>query len=188
MRSADRHRKRRPQFEALESWIPLSGGAGALPGALAAHAVAPIVARQGPTIALSGTVRGGYFSSQVNPDKGATYRLGVAGKLSPLGQTGDSGQIQTTGFIAMGMARGNLTLSAPRGNVKLTITGPLQPGFSTLPGTLSYTITGGTRAYRGATGSGAIAVSLTSSFVSKNFGLISLSFRPGTTMTTNTTT
>ena len=182
MRSFDRHRHR-PQVEALESWVPLSSAGGAMHGALAVTALAPIAERQANAIVLNGTLHGGYVFNHLNPDTGGTYQFGVEGKVTPLGQTGDSGRVQTTGFIASGMATGTMTISAPRGSLKLQLTGPVQGGFAALPATLSYTITGGTHSYRGATGSGSMVVTLNSSLLSNSFGLISLRFVPGTTTT-----
>ena len=46
MRIKDRH-QHRPQFEALESWVPLSGAAGVMQGAAGVHALAAIRNRQG---------------------------------------------------------------------------------------------------------------------------------------------
>jgi hypothetical protein len=174
----------RPQVEALESWVPLSGAAGAIHAGAVAAAMAPIVGRQGPVLALSGTVQGGYAISGLIPDIGKTYKFGVAGRISPLGQTGDNGQIHTTGFIARGVATGTMTIGAPRGTVKLQLTGPTQPGFAPLPSTMSYTINGGTGAYKKATGSGTIAINLTSNLLSYGFGLVSLTFQPAPTQGT----
>ena len=182
MRSLDRHRYR-PQVEALESWVPLSGAGGALHGAIGVAAVAPIAKRQVPALVLSGTLHGGYVFNHLNPDTGGTYSFGVEGKITPLGQTGDSGRIQTTGFIATGKATGTLTIAVPRGTLKLQLTGPVQGGLAALPSTLSYTITSGTHSYRGATGSGSIVVTLNSSIFSSGFGLVSLRFAPATTTT-----
>ncbi len=182
MRSLNRHRSR-PQVEALESWVPLSGAGGAMQGALGVPALAPIAKRQVPAIVLSGTLHGAYVFNHLNPDTGGTYQFGVEGKMASLGETGDSGRIQTTGFIASGRATGTLTIAAPKGSLKLQLTGPPQGGFAPLPPTMSYTITSGTRSYRGATGSGSIAVTLNSSVFSTGFGLVSLRFVPGTTTT-----
>jgi hypothetical protein len=165
----------------LESWVPLSGAAGALHGGLTAAAVAPITKRQESVLALSGTVRGGYIVSSVIPDVGKSYQFGVAGRISPLGQTGDNGQIHTTGFIASGIASGTMTIGAPHGTIKLQLTGPPQPGFTPLPSTMSYTINGGTGAYTKATGSGTIDITLTSNVFSYGFGLMTISFHAGTT-------
>jgi hypothetical protein len=82
------------------------------------------------------------------------------------------------------MATGSMTIAAPRGTLNLNLTGPVQKGFSPLPSTFTYNITGGTRAYQMATGSGTIAVTLNPSAVSTNFGLITLTFKPGTTAAT----
>jgi hypothetical protein len=180
MTNRNRHRHR-PQVEALESLVPLSGGLGAGQGGAVAAAIAPIVKRQGSALALSGTVQGGYLVTSPIPDVGRTYQIGVAGRVSPLGQTGDSATIHTTGFIASGMATGTMTISAPRGTLKLQLTGPVQPGFASLPGTMSYTITSGKGAYKNATGSGSIAITLNSSVLTDRFGLITMKFRPGST-------
>jgi len=180
MRSLDRHRYR-PQVEALESWVPLSGAGGAIHGALGVAALAPIAKSQAKALVLSGTLHGAYVFNHLNPDTGGTYQFGVEGNITPLGQTGDSGRIQTTGFIATGRATGTLTIAAPKGSLKLQLTGPVQGGFGALPSALSYTITSGTRSYRGATGSGSMVVTLNSSVFSSGFGLVSLRFVPGTT-------
>jgi hypothetical protein len=152
-----------------------------LHGGLTAAAVAPIAARQGPVLALSGTVRGGYTISGLIPDVGKSYQFGVAGRISPLGQTGDNGQIHTTGFISSGMATGTMTIGAPHGTIKLQLTGPTQPGFAPLPSTMAYTINGGTGLYTKATGSGTIDIMLTSNVFSYGFGLMTISFHASTT-------
>jgi hypothetical protein len=153
-------------------------------GGAVAAAMAPIVARQGSVLALSGAVQGGYAISGVIPDVGKTYQFGVAGRISPLGQTGDSGQIHTTGFIASGTATGTMTITAPRGAVKLQLTGPVQPGFAPLPSTMSYTITGGTGAYKKATGTGSIAIVLSPNVFSYGFGLMTIRFQPSAAKST----
>jgi hypothetical protein len=178
---ARRRGRLRPQLEALEPVVALSGLAGAHAGAIAASEVRAIAPAQAGGIVLLGTIRGGYFVNTRIPDVGSTYRIGAAGRLSPVGQTGDTAVIQTTGFIATGMATGSMSVAAPRGTLKLNLTGPVQKGFSPLPSSFTYTITGGTRVYRTATGSGTIAVSLNSSAFSTNFGLVTLAFKPGTT-------
>jgi hypothetical protein len=167
--------------EALESVVALSGLAGAQAGPLTSSEVRAIAPAQAPEVVLLGTIRGGYFSSSRIPDTGATYRIGAVGRLSPVGQTGDTAVIQTTGFIATGMARGSMRIAAPRGALRLSLVGPVQSGFAPLPPAFTYTITGGTGIYRTATGSGTITVTLNSSAISNNFGLITLGFRPGTT-------
>jgi len=178
MRSLDRHRSR-PQVEVLESWVPLSGAGGAVQGALGVAALAPIVERQAKPLVLNGTLHGGYSFNHLSPAATGTYPFGVEGRMTSLGETGDSGQIKTNGLTA----NGTMTIAAPRGSLKLQLTGAVQAGSETLPSTLSYTITSGTRSYRGATGSGSIVVTLTSSFFSSSFGLVSLRFVPGTTTT-----
>jgi hypothetical protein len=182
MRIKDRHQYR-PRFEALESWVPLSGAAGAMHAAAGPHARAAIAPHQAQAFALNGTLHGGFFLTATTSSVGGTFSFGIEGKVTPLGQTGDSGRIQTTGPVAQGMATGTLTIAAPKGSLKLQLSGPVQAGPAGLPATLSYTITSGTHSYRGATGSGAFAVSANASFVSNRFGLISLRFLPGSTVT-----
>jgi hypothetical protein len=170
--------------EALESLLPLSGAAGALHGAVAVRQVTPMVTGLGQAISLQGTVRGGYFVSFGVPDVGSTYRIGTVGRLTPLGQTSEAAQVHTTGFIATGTATGTMTIRGSRGSLALKLVGPVQPGFSPLPSTLSYTINGGSRAYQHASGSGTIAVTLNQGFGSSNFGLISLTFHGSPTPAT----
>ena len=119
--------------------------------------------------------------SQQNPDTGKSYRIATVGSISPLGQTSESAKVQTTGFIASGMATGTMTISSRRGNLTLQLKGPVQPGFAPLPTAMSYTITSGTRTYVGANGSGSIGITLHQSFLSDKIGLVTLVFRPAST-------
>jgi hypothetical protein len=120
--------------------------------------------------------RGADVVSQGNPDTGATYQVVAAGRITPLGQTAETARVQTTGFILLGTATGTMTINAPRGSLRLNLTGPLQPGFSQPPGTLSLTTTGGTRSFRNVVGSGTIDVAINSSFASGRSGTITLTF------------
>jgi hypothetical protein len=179
MRSLDRH-QHRPQVEALESWVPLSGAGGAMHDAVGVNALATIAKRQAPAIVLNGTLHGAYAFNHLSPATAGTYQFGVEGRMTSLGETGDSGRIQTNGLTASG----TMTIAAPRGSLKLQLAGPVQAGATTLPSTLSYTITSGTRSYRGTTGSGSVVVTLNSSFFSNSFGLVSLRFVPASTTST----
>jgi hypothetical protein len=178
-RNQERNR-RRPEVEALESIVPLSGMSGMMGGGgvLVAPEVRAVHRAQGVTLALQGTVRGGYFVPFGVPDTGKTYHIGVAGGINPLGSTGDTATIHTPGFIAHGMAAGMMRIAAPRGVVRLELVGPVQPGFAALPSMVSYTIVGGTGAYTGATGAGTIALTLNPSVASNNLGLITMTFGP----------
>src|SRR2546430_904829 len=127
MKNGHGHQDRKrlqPQVEGLESRLPLSGGAGA--GAVGAHEVraTQVALAQGLSLPLQGTVRGAYFASSGIPDTGSSYRISGAGRVNPLGQTGDTARIQTTGFIANGRATGTMSIVAPRGTVKLALAGP----------------------------------------------------------------
>src|SRR5262249_45498341 len=68
--------------------------------------------------------------------------------------------LTTPGFITNGRTAGTLTLTTSKGSLTLVVKGPSQPGFSSLPPTLTYHISQGTGAYSGDTGSGTIGVNL----------------------------
>jgi hypothetical protein len=120
-------------------------------------------------LVLNGTIIGKYTVSNGNPDTGATFRLLANGRVSPLGKIGVTALIQTPVNVGTFSATGSATLFTlrqgpgvvvlSRGSVKMTYVGPTGPSPAPLPATLSYTITGGTGAYRNATGAGRIAVS-----------------------------
>jgi hypothetical protein len=176
---------RAPQVEALESLTLLSGLT--VPGT---SPVLPVPVLTGSihaaaaTAALTGTARGVYSSTSRNPDTGTTYYINAAGNLAGLGGTAVSGSMRTPGFVARGQATGTLTLYAARGTITLHLVGPTQPGFIALPATLSYTIGGGTRAYRGATGSGTVDLALhpVAPKVVVGVGQVTLVFHPGATL------
>jgi hypothetical protein len=177
MRNKNRHR-RRPEVEALEALVPLSGASAGMHGA--AVAVQDVSTRLtlpfATPIVLQGTVRGAFVVTRGNPDTGATYQVVTAGRITPLGQTAGTARVQTTGFILLGTATGTMTINAPRGSLRLNLTGPLQPGFSQPPSTVSFTITGGTRSFRNVVGTGTIDVALNSSIASGRSGTITLTF------------
>jgi hypothetical protein len=111
-------------------------------------------------LVLNGTTIGKYTVPNGNPNISAEFRLLANGRLSPLGKTGVTAVIQTPPYVGPAYsATGSATLFTPRGSVKMTYVGPIGPSPAPLPATLSYTITGGTGAYRNATGAGVIGVS-----------------------------
>src|SRR4051794_5793293 len=92
--SLRQNRRRLPQVEALESLIPLSGMAGAVPGVTAARDLIPFVQRTpAHTITLQGKAQGSYSITRGIPDTGVTYGIETAGRLTPLGKTAEKGQI-----------------------------------------------------------------------------------------------
>lgn len=161
IRNTKRHRHV-PQVEALESLLPLSSTAGAIAAASASREPAAIHegVRASAAIALQGRLQGTYTLRGGDPATGATYQVATNGRLAPLGRTTGTGQIRTPGLATPGQVDGTLRIKAPRGVVTLQVTSPVQSGFTSLSGTLAYTITGGTRAYLDATGSGSIDVAV----------------------------
>jgi len=123
----------------------------------------------GSTVLLDGTISGKYSPAPVAADIGATYVFNGTGTAGALGSVLAHGLVTLPGFIATGQATGTLTLTesgpsatAVNNSVTLKLTGPTEPGFGPFPSTLSYTISSGTGAFAGATGSGSIAVTLNS--------------------------
>lgn len=115
-------------------------------------------------IQLSGEARGTYVLRMANPDVGKTYLFtGIPGPLSPLGRSKLTGTIQAPGFIANGHSLGTLFVTNAYGSLTLRVTGPAHPGGPPYPSVFNYTITHGTGRYKGDTGTGYIALSLTPS-------------------------
>ena len=70
------------------------------------------------------------------------------------------GELLTPGNILNGRTTGTLTVFTARGTLTLSVTSPLQKGFSPLNTRLYFTITGGTGAYaNNHSGTGTINVS-----------------------------
>ena len=141
-----------------------------LSGATAAAVSAPLLAAAASTpaasqrIQLSGEARGTYVLKMANPDVGKTYLFtGIPGPLSPLGRSKPTGTIQAPGFIANGRSLGTLLVTNAFGSLTLHVTGPAHPGGPPFPSVFNYTITHGTGRYKGHTGTGYIALSLTPS-------------------------
>ena len=133
---------------------------------IAAFKSTAIVAPKLPT-RLDGTIKGNYSLAPTAADIGAGYVFNGTGTAGDLGAVSAHAFVTLPGFIATGHATGTMTLTqtgpfanALLNSVTLALTGPAQPGFSSFPGTLAYTITGGTGAFAGATGVGTIAVTI----------------------------
>jgi hypothetical protein len=140
----------------LLSGLTISTGAGvphaAIVNSLQANAATPIL--------FAGTVHGFYTSDAHIPDTGVGYTIVGAGRLAGLGRVLATGSLHSLGFIQTGHASGTLMLGTARGSLSLTLTGATQPGFAALPTHFDYTISGGTGRFRGASGRGAVDVTL----------------------------
>lgn len=119
------------------------------------------------TTVLNGTITGKYSLAPTAADIGAGYVFDGTGTAGVLGAVSAHGFVTLPGFIVSGQASGTLTLtqtgpsaSAVNNSVTLKLTGPTEAGFGPFPSTLSYTVTSGTGAFAGATGSGTIGVTL----------------------------
>jgi hypothetical protein len=102
----------------------------------------------------------GQYECNFFPDAGVRYRLGGTADLAGLGHFEVSGSVRSVGFIRWGRAGGELTLSNACGSVRLSLLGPVQRGFSHLPGTFSYRVVGATGAYLGLHASGTLHLAL----------------------------
>jgi hypothetical protein len=143
-------RRFRPQLEQLgdrvvPSATPLLPGVPALP----------------PQYQLLGHADGSFAAIPTIPDTGNQFDLTGQGRFLGLDMTNVSGWVRTTGFVGGdGHATGSVTLQTAKGSVTLELTGPPQPGFSSLPEQFSYTVTGGTGAYARVTGQGTLELLL----------------------------
>jgi hypothetical protein len=82
-------------------------------------------------------------------DAGASVQLfNAQGNFAALGRVTFSGWVQGVGMMKTGQASGDLTLHNSKGTLTVTLQGPQQAGFSPLPETFHYQITGGTGAYQ----------------------------------------
>jgi hypothetical protein len=110
------------------------------------------------TVALTGTVHGG-------------TTLAGSGTISPLGSVTSSGMLKTSGAEPV-VYTGDITLVGATGSITASLSGRLF-GPNRLGETidLTYTITGGTGAFQGATGSGQAFFTPTSFDVSGGFSL-----------------
>jgi hypothetical protein len=150
-----------PGVESLEAMTLLSGLA--MP-AVAHAAEVGMPTAMSTAVHVNGTTRGEYVRVRANPDTGSTYDFNTTGILPGFGVAAVSGSVQTPGNIATGTASGSLTLFSLKGTLTLKVSSASLPSFSPLPSKLTFTITGGTGAFAGATGSGTIAVALHQTF------------------------
>jgi len=186
--------KARPQLESLEYKALLSGMAAAV-HAGQQPAVAVSTPTAGSTLSLSGTERGFFFAHQ--DASGKTYDMSAVGRVAPLGRTFATGNLHVTSGISSGPPNGTLHLATNIGTLTLQI-----PKSVMIPAGLptptsndeivdTYTITNGTGAYKGDTGSGVVEFTFDSSVSSQaamGFGEASITFAPLPTTTPPTTT
>jgi hypothetical protein len=140
-----------PRLEVLEDRTP--------PASLSLTApLAPLgVVRQGPhshRLRLKGQLGGFWSTEHTLPDIGAHQSLTGSGTVQPLGLTQAIGSLQMPGFVVSGRAHGTLTLSGARGTIALDLVSDPMQGFGSVPTRWTYTITGGTGKYAGATETG----------------------------------
>jgi hypothetical protein len=88
------------------------------------------------------------------PDIGGEQTLSGAGQLRGLGSVDADGTLRTPGFILQGRTGAVITLKNTHGTIQVSLTSGLQPGFSGPASTYTYTITGGSGRYVGASGHG----------------------------------
>jgi hypothetical protein len=139
-------KQRRPEVEALEAVLLLSGMAGV-------HGTAAAPNPLHLTGALHGT-----FKSRAG---GGSFK--GTGSLSPIGH------VTVTGSATTGTEAGNtgaLKLSNKQGQTLVSLSGT-STGATSFSGT--YTVAGGTKAYAGETGSGSVTLTLSGKKFSATF-------------------
>jgi hypothetical protein len=119
---------------------------------------------------FQGGLQGSYSTLPGPTDLGKTIELNGSGYFHHMGKVTISGWIQSPGLIQNGQSHGEATLTNSRGSVQLSLTGPVQKGFSSPSGTFQYQELSGTGEYSQANQTGQVEVSIT----------------PGTTATTGT--
>ena len=137
-RLSDGTAKTRPQLEILDGRLALSAGGTAALGVIKPH-----------HLALNGEVSGKFLLAPGIPDVGSSQTLIGSGTVTPLGQVSASGTMKSPGFIARGRTTGTLNLSNANGSVTIQLTGPLKPGFATLPRKFTFKIVAATGQYVG---------------------------------------
>jgi hypothetical protein len=115
---------------------------------------------------LKGTYKGAATVLVGTAQAGFTYSIPGTGTLTPMGAVTGRGTLSIPGMNSVNVnAVGILVLTtvstspATTGSVTLRLKGPKQSGGKT-PATLSYTITGGSQNFTGATGSGTIELTV----------------------------
>ncbi len=142
-----------PVVESLESCALFSISVGVIPP----EPLVPINPGVISTpLSLNGTIKGTYKVTHLNPDVGAKYSFYGTGSVGKLTDAAMFGTVQLPGFIANGHASGKLTIFDSHGAVYLNVSGPTGIAAGKFPSTLSFTITGGTGAYRHDSGKGTI--------------------------------
>ena len=166
-------RSRRPEVEVLEGRaLPSAGPGFAMPAptflAHHGHRHAPHHhhhhhARRHPAavatpqvLVLSGDVIGTLTTTFTFSDGSSTASLTGTGTVAPVGAVSVSGSLSTPGFVTGGAAEATVTLTGAAGSLVLQLMGPFQTGFSPPPPNFQYTITGGTGAFAGDSGSGLV--------------------------------
>ena len=120
---------------------------------------------------LTGKISGHYTAAPTSIAIGALYQLTGTGTAGEMGPVAAKGTIAEPALIATAaataVATGTLTLSSISasaasggGTVTLALTGSVQKAAGPLPLKMSYTITGGTGQFAGATGIGTIGISV----------------------------
>jgi|GEM_PF-5070189 len=112
---------------------------------------------------IKGSGTGTYTIHTGLPDVGKEYSLQGTGTIPGIaGQVGIAGEIRSLGFVRIGQARGMLTFTTSQGSLTVSVLGVEQAGFSNLPETFEYRVVGGTGAFLGSTGKGALKLTLQS--------------------------
>ena len=134
----------------------------------------------GPSVSLGGmargTLRGLEAITEVN-----VFGLDARGLVVPgLGRFHVVGDLTSTYLGVPGHSTGKLTLYGKEGWIDLDLLGPAQPGSSPLPGSYQFKVTGGTAAYKGATGGGTLGLAYGPKSVGNptQAGPVSLKFWP----------
>ena len=165
-----------PHVEDLESLTLLSG----LPTlAAAVTELQPLATSSRPKrITLGGKVKGIYENiSTISADQGLTFAFDGQGTVKPLGSVRLGGTLKEVGFIASGHAGGSLTLTTSQGSVTLTLQGPKQNGFASLPAHFSFKITAATGSYSRDVGHGTAVLTLKPASAGADDGTFRLVFK-----------
>jgi hypothetical protein len=145
----------RPQVEGFETRALLSAGLGG------ASAVAAVAGASTHAFHLQGKFHGEYQVVSPIPDVGATFNARGSGRLHGIGHTSLDGSFRSIGFIANGVAQGDITLVRPNGTITLHLTGPVQHGGPTgLPSVFGVGVTGATGKFKGIHGIGSATLTL----------------------------